>query len=187
MRIFVSPNRQDSDIFEVREKGARLRKLCREFGARPTAEDSESFTVEFKPNTSKENLAQFLELAGARGVAITVEDARMLSHEDPLGEKAIAAEISAKDFDGLSTVDELGAKLDYVSEAIWRVPAEYPEAQTFDALLEQVEAPVAEPTPQADPWDAALAQTPEEAELERRLLDQNLAACNADPRGIIRY
>lgn len=186
MRIFVSPNRKDSDPFEVRAKGAHLRRLCREFGAQPIGEDSESFTVRLK-SLEKADLANFLEMTGARGVELGPEDAGLLAHGDPIGTAAIEKEMTAENFNGMACIDELGERIDFLSEALWRIPADSEDTKTFDALLENIEAPVPQSAPQADPWDAALAQTPEESEMERKLLEQNLAACNADPRGIIRY
>ena len=190
MRIFVEPNRKDSDPFEVRAKGAHLRKLCREFGATPIGEDAESFTVKLK-TLDKADLQNFLEMTGARGVELGPEDAALLAHNDPIGAAAIEKEMSAANFDGRACIDELGAKIDYLGEAVWRIPADSPDAAAFDALLAEVEAPVAEPTPQVNDWDATLASMDKQlADMEARGERPEMLApgmtSSVSPHGIIR-
>lgn len=190
MRIFVEPNRPDTDVFEARRKGAKLRKLCREFGARPIGEDTESFRVQLK-TLDKADLQNFLEMTGARGVELGPEDAALLAHNDPIGTRAIEKEMAAANFDGRACVDELGEKIDFMAEAIWRVPADSEEGKTYDALIEQVQAPVAEPTPQANEWDAALADMDKtlaslEAKGEKPEMLTPGMASSVDPFGIIR-
>jgi hypothetical protein len=186
VRVFIKPNTPDTDPFEARRKRAHLKQLIQEFGAVAIDDDTESFTVRLA-SLDKASLAHFLEAAEARGVALGPEDASLLANGDPLGTRAVEAEMASPDYDGMALVDELSARIDHLGAALWRVPADSEEGKVFDSLLAEIEAPAPTLPAQVDDWSAALALTPEQAELERRLLEENLAACNADPSGIIRY